>query len=170
MKTIELTQGRVAIVDDDVFEWLSQWKWHAQRNYQTYYAAREGAGRKLRMHNEIMRFLGVEIPDGRTVDHRDGDGLNNQFENLRVATRQEQNRNRRRRVDNLSGFTGVTWDKSNKKWRAQVMVDGKNIFLGLFFDPISAAHVRDAFVREHFGAFAVLNSPPERRQAMRAAA
>ena len=93
MKEIPLTKGYVAQVDDDMFDYLSQWKWRALRTRYTVYAVRaEYIGnyktREIRMHRAI-----TDCPAGMFVDHIDHNGLNNQGHNLRVCTLAENSRN-----------------------------------------------------------------------------
>ena len=101
MKTIELTQGLVAVVDDQDFAWLSQWKWYANKSSYHTYAARFTSPQprqKIYMHREIARRKYAdqgEVLDGREVDHEDGDPLNNRRENLIARSRQENLANRR---------------------------------------------------------------------------
>ena len=162
MKTIELSQGKVAIVPDDLYEHLSRFKWHAHKIRNTYYARRNirlnGKDTIELMHRVIMQMRGHNI-DRMQVDHRTGDGLNNLDENLRVCTSAENNRNKRKRADNTSEFKGVSWNKKCKKWGAYIKVNGKQIHLGLFHLASTAAKVYDTAAREHFGEFAVLNFP-----------
>ena len=94
MRTIQLTQGQSALVDDADFEWLSQWKWFAVRVKKTnsYYASRrEGKGHKS-MHREVM---GCIKGDGVIIDHRNHNGLDNTRANLRRVTSSENSLNRR---------------------------------------------------------------------------
>ncbi len=102
MSRIELTQGFVALVDDQDFDWLSQWKWHASKSSYNYYAARfTGAAprRKIYMHREIARQKYADqgrTLDGQQIDHDDDDPMNNQRANL-IAVSQQQNLAKRRR-------------------------------------------------------------------------
>jgi hypothetical protein len=88
-KTIPLTQGKVAIVDDEDFPLLSQWKWYLHGGRC---AGRRWEGRPhvLLMHRFIMN-----APPGAQVDHRDNDPLNNQRSNLRLASASENMTNRK---------------------------------------------------------------------------
>jgi hypothetical protein len=87
MKQIQLTQGKVALVDDEDFEWLSKWKWYAcsknnDRNVVKWYARRLEGRKHVYMHREIMK-----TPKGQVVDHDpDPSGLNNQKANLTNVT------------------------------------------------------------------------------------
>ncbi len=124
MKKIPLTQGKFALVDDEDFQFLSQWKWAVQRDSKTkglFYAFRnrmrsEGSACRIFMH----RFL-VEAPKEKVVDHIDGNGLNNQRKNLRLVSAAENSFNRMHlNSNNRSGFRGISWNSRYKKWRAQI--------------------------------------------------
>lgn len=147
-KQIELTQGQVAIVDDEDFEFLNQWKWFAQKDKNTFYAVR-GFGKRIRMHRVIMN-----TPNDMQVDHIDGNGLNNTRANLRNCTVAENTRNRKKPSTNTSGYMGVF--PSAKKWRAEI-THGKKIHLGYFDNPVDAAHAYDQAAKEYFGEFAKTN-------------
>jgi hypothetical protein len=147
-KVISLTQGYVTLVDDDDYIWLSQWRWHYGDGYARRNEWRGGKSHTIRMHRLIH-----QTPAGMDTDHIDGDGLNNQRSNLRTATSTENMRNRRMRKDNTSGFRGVTWSKREKKWVAQIRLDGKRIHLGYYNTPEEAAEVYIRKAIELFGEF-----------------
>lgn len=166
MKEIPLTHGMVTLVDDEDYERLSKWKWHAQRSthggHVQYYAVRtddKGRSRKLRMHREI---LGAH--PGQQVDHRrPADTLDNRRENLRFATSRENKRNARKRLTPTSSrYKGVSWDAENGKWRACTTTNSKILNLGRFASEEEAARAYDRAAREQFGEFALLNFPEER--------
>jgi len=106
----------------------------------------------IRMH----RFI-LSAKAGDLVDHRDGDGLNNQKVNLRLATTAQNGRNQRRRADNRSGFKGVKANGS--KWMARIRANNQRIFIGNFSTKEDAARAYDAVARLLFGEFARLNFP-----------
>lgn len=164
MKRIKLTQGKFARVDDDLFDELNQFNWYAMRDCKTFYAIRAipaaTGQRKLKMHNEVFRLKGKIVPE--RVDHRDRDGLNNRWSNLRPATHAQQMQNRGRQARNTGGYTGVTRD--GEKWKAFSGIGSKDKNLGRYTDPFSAAWVRDEFVREHHGEFGVTNNLKDRRR------
>ena len=85
MREIQLTQGHVAIVDNEDFEFLSQFKWHAHRNRYTYYAEtyKRGSKKRIKMHRAICGFPELRF----VVDHINGNGLDNRRANLRVVPR-----------------------------------------------------------------------------------
>jgi hypothetical protein len=98
-------------------------------------------------------------PEGLQVDHEDGNGLNNQRSNLRIASPTQNQGNARRRKDNTSGYKGVSWYRRTNKWKAHIRVDKKLRHLGYFIDLTDAARAYDAAALEHFGEFAHLNFP-----------
>jgi hypothetical protein len=165
MKTIPLTQGMVALVDDEDYADLAQFKWYARKSPKdhTYYAARnvKQAGRQIteRMHR---RILNAQV--GQIVDHENHNGLDCQRHNIRICTQRQNNGNRRRNIHSSSRFKGVTWYGRYKKWRAQIQNNGKEIHLGYFDDEEQAAHAYDKKAIELFGEFACLNFP-ERKAA-----
>lgn len=163
MKTIPLTQGKFAIVDDELFDELSRFKWSAMQSHKTFYAIRistvDGKRLSILMHREVMRLLGEPASD--TVDHIDRNGLNNVRANLRHATYAEQNRNQARRTKNSSGYIGVCRD--GKRWKARIRVEYQQISLGTFNDPFSAAWVRDEAAKRYHGQYASLNNLTDRR-------
>ena len=155
MREIQLTRGKVALVDDEDFERLSSHKWYADPIRHTYYAKRsvrrpDGRWTSLYMHHEILGIDGknVEIE----TDHVDRDGLNNQRDNLRVATCSQNRHNCRKPSHGRSSpYLGVTLRRQRKmdKWIAQIQVAGKRLYLGIFRSATEAARVRDAYVRNH---------------------
>ena len=110
-------------------------------------------GRAYYEHRLAWLYMKGEFPDG-LLDHRNGDGLANRFDNLRASTYKQNSWNSKRRRRGSSGFKGVTWKEERGKWVAQIFVDGRNRHLGYFDDP-EAAH--DAYIvaaRDAFGRFA----------------
>lgn len=158
MRVIELTQGKVARVDDSDFEEQNRWKWRALKGRYTWYAVRDAGRRPLRKSIRMHRVL-CQAPAGVAVDHRDGDGLNNQRHNLRPASDAQNGANRRKSVNNTSGYKGVTWYAPSGQWQVQIEVNQRGIHLGRFDELIDAALAYDAGARKHFGEFARLNFP-----------
>jgi HNH endonuclease len=158
VKTIPLTQGKVALVDDADYEVVSKFKWYALKSRHTFYAVRnfpKGNGKQglIRLH----RFL---LPGHPEIDHRDGDGLNNQRENLRPATRSQNEWgacHKRRGVSSV--YRGVSWYSRDKKWLSYIHVSGKGKHLGYFLSEEDAARAYDTAARKYFGEFASPNFP-----------
>jgi hypothetical protein len=111
-----------------------------------------GAG-KTRQH---LHRLIADIPDNMETDHIDGDKLNNRRSNLRVATRKNNNQNRRA-WGVTSKYKGVAWKKQTRKWCALIGVDKKRIHLGYFLSETDAALAYDTAAKQFFGEYARLN-------------
>jgi hypothetical protein len=157
-REIPLSQGKVALVDAEDYEWLSQWKWCAQKHFKTFYAMRkekrlDGKRTTVKMHRAIM---GLQCGDTIQVDHHNCNGLDNRRCNIRFATSQENSRNRSVRVDNKSGIKGI--HKQGNRWKAQITGDGGKIFLGYFGTPEEAHAAYCAAAKQHHGEFACLGS------------
>ena len=155
MRRIELTQGYVALVDNEDYQRVSQFKWYADikrtrlGTVRTVYASHKTNGVMLRMHNLIL--------DMARVDHKDSNGLDNRRKNLRKATQTQNTRNQRIRIDNTSGYKGVYWATSKQAWKSHITVGGTEKFLGYFPTAKQAALAYDAKARELFGEFAHTN-------------
>lgn len=129
-RLIPLTKGQFAIVDDEDFEFLSQWKWYAMKQPKTYYAARDvkrGGRKTIWMHRVING-----TPDDLLTDHINGDGLDNRRANLRSVTHQDNMINCARHVRGSSKYRGVSWHVRQNCWVAQITVDRRNVYLGRF--------------------------------------
>ena len=106
----------------------------------------------LYLHRLIYIFHYGNIKD--QIDHIDGNGLNNKIENLRQATRQQNNQNARKRSDNTSKHKGVSWSKAANKWISYVNINGKPKHLGCFTDIELAAFVAEEARNKYHGEFA----------------
>lgn len=173
MKLIPLTQGKFAQVDDEDFEWLSKYTWHAQLSTKVWYARTPiKTGRNkyciTPMHRLIM---GCTKGDGKIVDHKDHNGLNCQKNNLRFATKAENNVNRR--SIGASKYLGVILLKPKRVlssgvmkiydrivWGASIKLKGKRIYLGRFKKEEDAALAYNQAAFKYYGEFANLNIIP----------
>jgi len=154
MKTIILTQNKVALVDDADYEWLNQWKWYAQKGRYTFYACRKikkkGKWKLLQMHRLIMN-----AKKGQMVDHENGNGLDNQRDNLRFCTHGQNMANRK--SSGISKYLGVNWHKRDKRWQVHITTNKRNIPLGYYKDEKEAARIYNKAALKHHGEFANLN-------------
>ena len=167
MKQIVLTRGQVALVDDDDFDYLSQWKWNAHRRDDrcTYYAVRssyEGVGRKtVRMHNVV--FQRHNATQYEELDHIDRNGLNNMKSNLRACTRSENLFNRRNFGVLPKGIRlqkSTYTDKDNRtriytKYQARININGKSIFLGNYSNLDEAINVYTEASKKYYPNYAM---------------
>lgn len=116
--------------------------------------------RYLSLHRHLL-----SAPHGTYVDHINGNTKDNRRCNLRLCTNRENCRNQTTlRKDNTSGFKGVTWHKRNRNWQVSIAAGElksnglrRNIFLGGYPDPVTAAKVYDEAARRYFGQFARCN-------------
>ena len=152
MKKIKLTQSRYALVDDEDYESVSRWKWTYGKHG---YAYRNDRGKKIYMHRLIM-----DAPDNMEVNHRSGNGIDNQRGNLQVCFHSSNLSNRGPQKNNTSGYKGVTWHKQTGKWLAQIVAKGRMYYLGLFVDIEDAARAYNEAALLYHGDFAYLNEVP----------
>lgn len=156
-RLIQLTQGKVVIVDEVDYQELSAYNWHVHRDGKRWYAISrqrtpKGGSHQIRMHRLIMN-----APDGVDVDHIDGNGLNNTRMNLRLATRSQNSCNRNIRNDNTSGYKGVSFHRATGKWQATITVNGKSAYLGLYATAEDAGAAYDEVAGQIHGQFARTN-------------
>jgi len=157
MKEIYLTRGKVALVDDEDYNRVSQYKWHTCEDGNIFYAHGRVRGKEIQMHRFI---LNAKI--GEITDHIDGDGLNNQKTNLRFVTK-SQNSVHGRKFKMYNGKTcsskykGVS--KDGNLWHSRIIFEGKYINLGWFKNEEDAARVYDDKMIELQGVYGKLNFP-----------
>ena len=154
MREIILTQGKATVVDDEDFEYLAQFKWHAVKLGRNWYASRDlktlDGYKNHRMQWDIL---------GKNTDHKNGNGLDNRRANLRVCTKAQNTQNQRRIPTEITPYKGVKKRvyRYRTMWEAQIKAEGQQIYLGLFGTAEEAAltYNRAALIR--FGEFASLN-------------
>lgn len=158
MKTIPLTRGFVALVDDADFEFLTRQKWHAIRVKEKWYAqgSRVVRGRATTI---LMHRLIMGSPLGLEIDHRDNDGLNNQRGNLRICTSSDNKKNLFK-TRNRFGYKGVRFCSGHlrtKPFQARIGTRQNRCSLGFFETAKEAAEAYNRKAVELYGEFAKLN-------------
>ena len=153
MKTIPLSQGKCAIVDDEDYAKLIEHKWYANKMGGIWYAMRACNGKKIYMHREIM---GLYCYNKDMIDHINHNGLDNRKINLRVCTCSQNHRNRIP-TKKTSKYKGVHWNKQKKRWRVFIYVSNKHVLLGQFKDEIIAAKTYDRAAKKYYKEFAYTN-------------
>lgn len=129
MKKISLTKGKFAIVDNEDYERLKQYKWQYNNiGYASRDIVIDGKPKKLLMHRDIMN-----TPKGMDTDHINGERLDNRKINLRIVTHQKNMWNIKKMPNhNTSGHMGVSWQINRHKWQVGIKVSGKRIHIGNF--------------------------------------
>jgi len=157
MREIPLTRGQVALIDDEDYELVSQYKWTAQwyPRPKTFYAYRsyrktDGTWDSRGMHTYLM--------DGM-CDHKNHNGLDNRRSNLRLASHSENNMNKRKRAGTSSQYKGVHWREDRQQWYACIKINRDETHLGTFTSEIEAAYAYDDAARCLFGEYAYPNFP-----------
>lgn len=150
-REIALTRGLVALVDDEDVACLDGYRWCVMGDERRGLYAVTTQHRAQYMHRLIMK-----PPAGFEVDHISRDSLDNRRANLRICTRAENMRNRSytRKSPGLRGTAA-----HGNKYRAQITVNRKQLYLGLFETEAAAGQAYDRAAVEHFGEFAILNFP-----------
>lgn len=148
---------RVALVDDEDLEAVQGFAWYVDKPSKgpVLYARAESGGRlnrkSVRMHILLTGIKGI--------DHANGDGLDNQRANLRLATPSQQLMNTRKQRGRSSQFKGVSRDHRDGVWVAYIGHDAKRQWLGRYQDEVEAARAYDTAARVAYGEFARLNFP-----------
>lgn len=171
MKTINLTQGHVALVDDDDYDYLMQWKWQLNNIYRKKEKSKYVyAGRKTWIKKQprnqsrkvvFMHRVIMDAPINMVVDHIDHNGLNNQKNNLRVCSPTQNKHNRL--PSGKSKYLGVhiffhkTTSGTYRYIRSAIKISGKMKHLGVFKTEEEAAMAYDVVAKEQYGEFANLN-------------
>lgn len=150
-KEIQLTRGKVALVDDEDFEELNKYKWYVSTKGYAVRNSREG-------NKRIIVYMHIVVFGDFGADHKDRNKLNNQKDNLRPATR-SQNMSNRIFMNNATGYRGV-YNRDNGQPRcfyAMCRKDKKAHFSKYFHTaPEAAAAYNELSLKLH-GEFAVLN-------------
>jgi hypothetical protein len=166
MKTITAS-GMSVYVDNDDYTAVSQLTWCVKsrsdgNGFYVYRYIRQAPRKYIR---QLLHHFLMNPEPGVRVDHRNGNGLDNQRSNLRIATQQENSFNQRKRERAISRYKGVTNTGlihhkyvPSKPWRARIRYNNQLIDLGYFATEDEAAAAYDNAADCLFGDFACLNS------------
>lgn len=172
MKEITISRGLIVKVDNEDYERIANievnyrsnpLRWQAtycttdkKRGKFTWYASKTIDYKKWKMHRYIFYLRGIDI-EGKEIDHKDGDGLNNQFSNLRVASSSQQKTNRGVRADNKLGYKCVEKNPRGDKYTAYIVNNGKKKSLGSYTTAEEAALAYNKAAIEQWGEYAWTN-------------
>lgn len=164
MRDIRLSNGMVAMVDDEDYDILIKYRWHYRvyksKNKNTGYAMAwirhdDGKKRWVFMHRMV---LGLRREDNIIVDHKDDDTLHNYKSNLRKCTIGQNNMARNILRDNKqSKYKGVCRTRNKRRWRATISCNDKTVYIGTFDNEEDAALAYNIKAMELYGEFAYLN-------------
>lgn len=152
MKRIQLTQGKHAIVEDQDYPLVSQYKWiYSSKGYAITHNPQNNK-QWIWMHRLIM-----STPKDLQTDHINGNKLDNRRSNLRICTSSQNRVNIIHPINSTSTFRGVSWNKEKNRWSSQIQVNNKRILIGRFNNERHAAIAYDLWARDIFGEFSLLN-------------
>lgn len=158
MKHVKLTNSDlVCVVDERDYEKVCTRNWRATFSRGKAYAVSGASQPPYQDYIEMHNFIMGDPPEGFKWDHKNRDGLDNQQENLRLATRSQNKANGDLYRNSTSGYKGVTLRKERGTWRAQIRQDGKLTIIGCFNDIEQAARAYDRAAIRMFGSFARTN-------------
>ena len=121
-------------------------------------------GKTYRLHNLLVEAYKRKLKKDEIVDHIDNNPLNNSLDNLRIITKQENSMNRNKTKEKTTSiYKGVIWDKSRRKWKARIKLDGKSIYLGRYEFEEEAALAYNKKAKEIFKEYANLNKVKGRK-------
>jgi hypothetical protein len=140
-------KNQYAVVDSKFFDYLNQWKW---RTHSKGYAVRMSWDKKLKRSKIIyMHRLINKTPKGLETDHINRNKLDNRGCNLRSVNGTINKINTGLWKHSTTGYKGVTWSKSLRKWQSQIGIGNKNILIGYFNSIKDATIARVNFERSY---------------------
>jgi hypothetical protein len=159
---IRLPTGEAAMIDAADAELVSGFKWRLTGD--GYVQAQHG-----RLYLYLHRLVAGAGPD-ELIDHANNNRLDNRRCNLRIASRSQNaaNRNANKRRPGTSRYAGVCWDKSRRRWLANIHLQGKTRCLGRYKDEDEAARAYNRAALEAWGEFACLNDVPDEKGTVKA--
>lgn len=152
--------GNYALVSNKDYPIINNYNWYASVGCNTIYAACNNPEIKVNIASMSMHRFVLNVIDSKIkIDHKDGNGLNNQRNNLRIATSSQNRANSRLSKNNTHGFIGIKRNNTGLGWSANVRHNKKTNWVGSFVSKEDAAYHRDLVAIKLFGDFAVLNFP-----------
>ena len=158
-RKLRLAQPKYALIDERDYERFSKYQWTTKKDGKNFYIIRyykdkhNGKNRMMRMHHEI-----IKPGEGMVIDHINKNGIDNRRENLRQATYAQNICNRNKiSTPTTSRHKGVYFDRTAKKFRAQICINRRKKHLGYFLNETEAAKAYDKAAKKLHKEFASLN-------------
>lgn len=157
MKEIILSQDKVALVDDEDYDYLHQFKWRYNRGYVERRFTENKKQKRKYMHREIMELkYNRKLKSNELVDHKNTITLDNQKNNLRLCNKAQNGMNRDLQKNNTSGYSGVCCNKNNK-FIAYIKYNSNRKHIGTYETKEEAAYNYNIAAIKYHGEFANLN-------------
>ena len=165
MRKILLTQGQFAILDNEDYDMINQYKWCANyyKSIHTYYAVRNTRKTNGKQKTQLMHRVIMNCSNDKQIDHINHNTLDNRKSNLRICTQNQNQYNQRLHKKTSSKYKGVYLQKQKCKnkvhtyWVSYISFNGKKMYLGHSKTEIEGAKVYNKKAKELFGDFAYLN-------------
>lgn len=155
MAEVQLSRGKVALVDDGDLELVSQYKWQAKptaHRFDTWYAFRHYDGTTQYLHRLIMG-----AKNGEHVDHINSDGLDNRRCNLRLCDKSQNMANAR--ISRTLPYRAIHYNQTKDRWQGRIWINHRPVRGPWRVSMAEAAIDRDLLAVKHYGEFAILNFP-----------
>jgi hypothetical protein len=154
---IKLTKNQEMIIDDDDFEKISKYKWHASeiRNSNKFYAMTQIFRNGKRTRDVAHRII-LGFPNG-FIDHINGNPLDNRKRNLRICTNSENLCNRPAQKSNKIGYKNIWYDKERSRFCVDISFNRKKVFRGRFAFLDEAILARNVNLIKYHGEFAFID-------------
>ena len=152
--------GIYTVIDTEDYFKVEDYSWTATTwKHLTYVKTNFRLFNSYRVTKKLHQLI-LPVSEGKEVDHKNGNGLDNRKDNLREATPTQNSQNSKKQNNKShSQYKGVFWAKDRNKWRAGISFNEKYTILGTFTDEIEAAKAYDKKAKELHGEFARLNFP-----------
>lgn len=146
----------LTLVDKKDYEKFKDWTWVV--NAGSYVVGYRTDTLRRAQKLQLLHRLILVAPEGKDVDHKNGDVTDNRKKNIRLCSHLENMRNLKKPKHGVTSiFKGVSWDKRRNKWTVRIQIIEKYLFLGYFDDELKAAKAYNVAATKYFGAFARAN-------------
>lgn len=139
--------GEEFFIDYNDYEIICKYTWNQKNNTGYIYANHNN--KRIYLHRLLFNLT----EKNKYVDHINHNILDNRRKNLRVVSNSQNQMNRDKPKQNTSGIKGVYWHKNKEKWQANIQVDNKLLYLGIFDSKQDAIKARKAAEKKYFNEY-----------------